>query len=277
MIRRPALRYYGGKWKLAPWIISYFPLHKNYVEPCGGAASVLIQKPPAKLETYNDLDGYVVNFFQVLRDQPDELIRRIRLTPWSREEYELSKVPKGDNIELARRFFICGWMSISGMPFEKSTGWRSTSYDGQSFVPHLFQKQLCQEELYKIADRLVSVQIENRDARYVIERYGQYQDTLVYFDPPYIQDTRVSKNQYLVETDDDFHRDCAKLLYDCEYVVISGYASSMYTDLYENRGWKRVTRESQTNSGGSRIECLWLSPKLWEVLNKSDVEQGILF
>jgi len=82
--KRPALRYYGGKWKLAPWIISHFPEHQNYVEPCGGAASVLLQKPRSPLETYNDLDGNVVNFFRVLRDQPDELIRKIRLTPWAR-------------------------------------------------------------------------------------------------------------------------------------------------------------------------------------------------
>ena len=89
-IKRPALRYYGGKWNLAPWIISFFPPHKNYVEPCGGAASVLLQKPRSPLETYNDFDGNVVNFFRVLRDRPDELIRKIRLTPWARAEYELS-------------------------------------------------------------------------------------------------------------------------------------------------------------------------------------------
>lgn len=94
-IKRPALRYYGGKWKLAPWIISHFPAHKNYVEPCGGAASVLLQKPRSPLETYNDLDGNVVNFFRVLRDRPDELIRKIRLTPWARAEYELSLQPRG--------------------------------------------------------------------------------------------------------------------------------------------------------------------------------------
>src|SRR3990167_9397763 len=111
---RPALRYYGGKWNLAPWIIGHFPPHKNYVEPCGGAASVLLQKPRSPLETYNDLDGNVENFFRILRDFSAELIRRISLTPWAREEYELSFRPTDDPIEQARRFFVQSRMSMQG-------------------------------------------------------------------------------------------------------------------------------------------------------------------
>ena len=99
--KRPALRYYGGKWNLAPWIISHFPPHKNYVEPCGGAASVLLQKPRSPLETYNDLDGNVVNFFRVLRDKPEELIRQIELTPWSRDEFEICRNPSTEPLELS--------------------------------------------------------------------------------------------------------------------------------------------------------------------------------
>jgi len=96
--KRPALRYYGGKYELAPWIISFFPNHLNYVESCGGAASVLISKPRSPLEVYNDQDGYIVNFFRVLRDERDDLIERIELTPWARDEYELSFIPKLGNM-----------------------------------------------------------------------------------------------------------------------------------------------------------------------------------
>src|SRR5574343_303278 len=85
-ITRPALRYFGGKFRLAPWIISQFPPHTVYVEPFGGGGSVLLRKLPAYHEVYNDLDGDVVNFFRVLREQPDELLRAIDLTPYSREE-----------------------------------------------------------------------------------------------------------------------------------------------------------------------------------------------
>ena len=89
-IARPALRYHGGKWNLASWIISHFPVHECYVEPFGGAASVLLQKSRSPLEVYNDLDGRVVSFFSVLRERPDELARLLSLTPYARAEYELS-------------------------------------------------------------------------------------------------------------------------------------------------------------------------------------------
>lgn len=268
-IKRPALRYYGGKWKLAPWIISHFPPHKNYVEPCGGAASVLLQKPRSPLETYNDLDGNVVNFFRVLRDRPDELIRKIRLTPWARAEYELSKTPSIDPLENARRFFICGWMSISGMSFEMSTGFRTASYREQSFSPSCqnFSELVEGKLLDQIANRFRGVQIENNDALYVIERYDHL-TSLIYFDPPYVPETRSAPNQYIVDQGNDFHVSSATLLRAVKgYVIVSGYACPLYTALYENYGWQRVDKESQTNSGGKRIESLWLSPRTVKALN----------
>lgn len=268
--KRPALRYYGGKWKLAPWIISFFPEHDSYVEPCGGAASVLLQKPRSKLETYNDLDGNVVNFFQVLRDMPDELIEKIRLTPWARGEYELSKNPAEDPLENARRFFVCGWMSISGMAFEMSTGWRSSSFNGQSFVPHLQQKEHTEKALYDVAERLLGVQIENRDALYIIARYVRNQETLVYFDPPYVKDTRVAKKQYSLEVEDSFHVDAAAALRECPgMVVISGYNCELYADLYENHGWERVDKNSLCNTGAINTESLWLSPRTVKALGQA--------
>jgi len=267
--KRPALRYYGGKWNLAEWIIGYFPEHRNYVEPCGGAASVLLQKPRSPLETYNDIDGDVVNFFRVLRDQPDELIRRIRLTPWAREEYENARFASGDDIERARLFFVSGWMSISGAAFEKSTGWRSTSFNGQSFVPHLFQFEYCKNTLQIIAERLIGVQIEHMDAAYVIERYGATADTLIYFDPPYVQATRTATDQYRFEVDSNFHVTTAELLRQTPaHVIVSGYACNLYRDLYEAYGWQRYDVNSQGNTGSERIESLWLSPRTADAIAK---------
>ena len=94
-ITRPALRYYGGKWAVADWVIRHFPHHDCYVEPYGGAGSVLLNKQPSPLEVLNDLDGETVNFFRVLREQPEALMRAIELTPFSREEYECSyRIPE---------------------------------------------------------------------------------------------------------------------------------------------------------------------------------------
>lgn len=87
---RPLLRYHGGKWKLAPWIISHMAEHKTYVEPFGGGGSVLIRKPRAYAEVYNDLDGDVVNLFRVARDRGEELRQALALTPFARGEFDIS-------------------------------------------------------------------------------------------------------------------------------------------------------------------------------------------
>ena len=102
-VTRPALRYYGGKFRLAPWIIGHFPVHECYVEPFGGAMSVLLRKAPARYEVYNDLDREVVNLFRVLRERPEEFIRAIELTPYSRAEQLLAFEPAPeDELERAR-------------------------------------------------------------------------------------------------------------------------------------------------------------------------------
>lgn len=265
--KRPALRYYGGKWNLAPWIISFFPPHLNYVEPCGGAASVLLQKPRSPLETYNDLDGNVVNFFRVLRDQPDELIRKIRLTPWARAEYELSLRPCGDEVERARQYFYGNMLSISGNPRASGLRVATESRDARDRITTLL------DSLYVVANRLLStsssaVQIENDTYRRIIERFDN-SNALIYFDPPYIHSERTSTNEYDFEWCDEDHEIAAALLRECQgYVVISGYACPLYTELYEAHGWQRHDKEAQTNSGGKRIESAWLSPRTVAALNQ---------
>jgi len=267
---RPALRYYGGKWKLAPWIISHFPKHLNYVEPCGGAASVLLQKPRSPLETYNDLDGNVVNFFRVLRDQPDELIRRIRLTPWARREFEQCKRMQGDDLERARSFFAVSRMGLNGSTRmeSKQLNWRSC-VDSHSPIGHNMRDV---NFLYAIAERFSLVQIECLPFMEIVPRYD-FTGALFYFDPPYPHDTRNDTQIYTHEWADANHIEAAALLRQCAgYVVVSGYTCPLYTDLYEAHGWHRVDKEAQTNSGGKRIESLWLSPRTWNALRDNHAD-----
>ena len=263
---RPALRYYGGKWNLAPWIIGHFPPHKNYVEPCGGAASVLLQKPRSPLETYNDLDGNVVNFFRVLRDQPDELIRKIRLTPWAREEYEnCLAVAIGNEVEMARKFYVRACMSFNGAVCDnkRTYGWRHTLDHNMRSTPAW---DMVNNTLKEIAKRLLGVQIERQDYQDVIKRFDN-SNALIYLDPPYRQGQRTQGFFYTFEWGDSDHIAAAELLRQCAgYVVVSGYACPLYADLYEAHGWVRRDKEAQTNSGGKQIESLWLSTRTWRAL-----------
>ncbi len=253
-LARPAARFYGGKFLLASWIISFFGPHESYLEPCGGVASVLLQKPRCKAETFNDLSGDVCNFFRVLRDQEKELIRAIDLTPWAREEYQLHHEPTNDPIERARRFWVGCSMSIGGMPFTTS-GWRTSTQTMPGQV--MAMTDLTADYLYPIARRLKGVQIENLDALEVIQRYDR-EGGLIYFDPPYPASTRSSGHKYIEEVDDTFHTEAAKLLHTCKsVVVVSGYDCPLYEEIYGD--WKRVDKKAQANSGETRIESLWLS------------------
>jgi len=263
---RPAIYYYGGKWNIAPWIIAHFPEHDNYVEPCGGGASVLLQKPRSRLETYNDIDGRVVNFFRVLRDRPGELIRAIRLTPYAREEFELCRISDGDDLERARRFFISSSMSISTMAHKAATGWRSNSHHGEGYtlVSDSHFDRIEGDTLEKVARRFMRVQIEHRDYQYIIERYCN-EASLVYFDPPYVANTRTARKVYVQEWSDKQHSEAAAMLREVPgFVVVSGYNCALYAQLYQ--GWRRIDRMARTNTSMKRRESLWLSPRTCEAL-----------
>ena len=128
---RPVLRYHGGKWRLAPWILSFFPLHRIYVEPFGGAASVLLRKPRSFAEVYNDLDAEVVHVFRVLRDPAMAAVLReqLELTPWSRREFYDAYQPTEDPVERARRTIIRSFMSHGTTSRRRNrTGFRAKAY-----------------------------------------------------------------------------------------------------------------------------------------------------
>jgi len=267
--KRPVLTYYGGKWRLASWLLGFFPAHHSYVEPCGGAASVLLRKPRSSLETYNDLDSNVVNFFRVLRDKTKELTRLIRLTPWSREEFELARNPDENPVESARRFFISSWMGRSNQAHNKTTGCRFSHKIRCPQYCVSYTKMISSDALQVVASRLMGVQIENRDAFYVIERYGHNNEALVYFDPPYVIEKRTVKRQYLQEVDGAFHSQAAALLHDCRgFVVVSGYACDLYRELYEEQGWERHDKETHSCGNDKRVESVWLSPRTTVALKR---------
>ena len=110
------LKYPGGKWRIADWIISHFPTHKVYCEPFFGSGAVFFSKSADYIETINDIDGNVVNLFRVCRERPDELARALELTPWARDEYVRCYDMKcTDSVEWARRTVVRYHQSVGGM------------------------------------------------------------------------------------------------------------------------------------------------------------------
>lgn len=263
----PVIRYHGGKWRLAPKLIALFPTHTTYVEPFGGGAGVFLRKPPAVFNVYNDLDGGVVNFFQVLRDTPDALIRAIELTPYSRAEFESSTERTGDPVEDARRFYVFAWQSLSGGPGNERTGWRSQKQinGGANAIGSWGRVEHLHEAARFIRKHM---QIEQDDALAVIERYDT-PDTLFYCDPPYTEETRSSwaGDAYNHDTSEALHRSLAAALAGIQgYAVVSGYECPLYNELFA--GWERRDFSAQTIRGGNATESVWLSPSVSKALNE---------
>lgn len=261
-LQRPVLRYHGGKWRLASWIISHFPPHRVYVEPFGGAASVLLRKPRSYAEVYNDLDGEIVNLFEVLRDEDkaEYLRRQLELTPYSHEEFELSYEPVEDEIEQARRtivrsFLGFGSASVTGY----NTGFRANSNRSGTTPAHDWANY--PDNIPVIARRLQGVVIENRPAIEVIQQQDSA-ETLHYVDPPYPLGVRNSSmDAYRYEMSDDNHRELGQVLHEVQgMVIVSGYACRLYDEeIYPD--WRRVTHNALADGASKRTEVLWISPR----------------
>ncbi len=257
--KRPTLRYHGGKWRLAPWIISHFVQHKVYVEPFGGGASVLIRKPRSYAEVYNDIEGEIVNLFRVLRSDPERLIETVRLTPFARDEFELSYKPTEDPIEQARRTLVrCGMGFGSSALSHVKTGFRGSATRSGTTPAHDWANQPA--NLILIAERLRGCVVENRSGMEVMA-YHDSPSTLHYVDPPYVHSTRLwtnCKDAYRHEMTEDDHRELAQFLKTLKGAVyVSGYPSDLYTEIYD--GWQLDTTEAMADKARKRTECLWMN------------------
>ena len=236
---RPALRYHGSKWLLAPWIIKHIRPHELYCEPYGGAAAVLLRKPRSKMEVYNDIDSEVVNFFSVLRSHSKELIRSIILTPFAKEEYTLSQTPTSDPIEHARRFYIRSHMSIAGPTALHNPGWRRQVIYSKKDTPNsgmvpaaVSFSKTC--HLWDIAKRFKGITIEHDSATNIINRYDT-PNTCFYIDPPYPLSTRSSTkpHHYAHDMTDTQHTQLSAQLHDTQgSILVSSYRSELYDELY---------------------------------------------
>lgn len=257
---RPLVRYHGGKWKLAPWILSNFPAHRAYVESFGGGGSVLLRKPRSHAEVYNDLDGEIVNLFRVARDDGERLAQACELTPFAREELAIGYEPAADEFEQARRTLVRSFMGFGSAGVSgQVTGFRSNSNRSGTTPAHDWMN--FPEALRVTIQRLRGVVIENRDAVMCMTQHDG-DDTLHYVDPPYVHETRAMRTRspaYRHEMSDEDHRALARHLKGLRgMVALSGYRCDLYDELYAD--WRRIDRATHADGALPRIESLWLSP-----------------
>lgn len=268
---KPPFCYIGNKARLAAWIISHFPVHKCYVEVCGGSGAVLLAKPPINNEVYNDVDANLWNFFRVLRDRKkaEELVALLDLTLYGRDEQRAARElwcphcctlrhrdTKGQpSVEWALNYYLLVGQSFNGMA---NNSWSSGPRPNHN-KPQIYRAY--REKFGPIIERMKHVQVENDSFEAVIPRYDTV-NTLFFIDPPYVHDSRGRKDLYAYEMADEQHHKLLDLVEHVEgHVVLSGYDNRIYSQRLKH--WRRAEkRVTVTGSGGSskhKWEVLWMN------------------
>lgn len=284
---RTPIKILGGKGNFRKKILVLMPKHTHYVEVFGGGASVLLGKRPVEngVEVYNDINEDLYNFFKILRDNFDELYRLIKLTPYSRVDFNKARekwknCDYKNDIDRAYMFYILGRMCFGGISCKTSWGssisttCRNISAPVSAYISNI-------EMLPEIYNRLITVQIDCADFRNLIKRYNE-KDTLLYLDPPYLSDKRQVDTKYKYEMSFQDHENLLDICLNySEMIMLSGYNN----DLYNNRLKKFIKYEFTTscyqvaktritnkkgkniiNKNHKRIECLWLNQKAYKKL-----------
>ena len=258
--RRPVLRYHGGKWRIADWVISHFPPHEVYIEAFGGAASVLMNKAPSRIEVYNDLNAGVVNLFRILRDptQADALRRLVELTPFSRDEFEACWEVCDDAIEEARRLIVRSFQSIGNKDRLSRNGWRTRT--AKSHWSPCVAWNGWPDAIPAYVQRLKDAIIENLTWQEIVNVYD-HENTLFYLDPPYVFGARSNGHTkvYAHEMSDADHLELLERLQAVKgMVVLSGYHHPMYDAALQ--GWPHFETEARAQTNSPRREVVWLNP-----------------
>lgn len=262
MAKAIAFGWYGGKFNHLNWLLPLLPKATHYCEPFAGSAAVLLNREPAAVETYNDIDGEVVNFFRVLRDSQEELIRSIGLTPFSREELRIATGESIDNLselERARRFFVRARQTRTGLAQTASEGrWAHCKLTSRAGMAGAVSRWLGSVEgLSEIVQRLLRVQIENAPATKVIQRYDS-EETLFYCDPPYPHASRGDSHAYGYEMTDRDHYKLAEVLMNVQgKVALSGYHCELLDQLYKDWNYTESIPKKCLSVKQTRTEVLW--------------------
>ena len=253
---KATMKYPGSKWRIAKWIISFFPEHHSYLEPFFGSGAILFNKPRSDIETVNDLDGNIVNLFEWIKKDPERLAREIYYTPYARQIYDAAfGLNPEDSLEKAVNFYVKLNMGHGFRTTGEKVGWKN---DVQGREKAYATKEWCSlpDKIMQAAERLRGVQIENLPAVDLIGRFN-FSNVLIYADPPYVLNTRHGR-QYRYEMNDDDHADLLDALKaHCGPVVLSGYDNDLYNSRL--RGWWRKEKISYSQVCSRKKEILWMN------------------
>jgi len=253
--------YFGGKFNHVDWILYQLPETKSFVDVFGGSGIVIFNKKPSKIETYNDINGKMVNFFEQLRKHGSKLLEQIYLTPYSREEYHncYKSLNKGSKLEQARKLFVVLNQSFNGIS-SRQTGWKMSTKETRANISEAVSRWNSKiPNLISTIDRLKNIQISNFDFRLLFQKFNA-KDVLLYCDPPYMFSTRCNNNEFEFEMSDKDHIELLELCLETKaYVAISGYDNDLYNNMLDS-WYKSVGKVKRTTIQHSkRQEILWMN------------------
>lgn len=255
------LKYPGSKWRIAKQLIWLIPKHHSYVEPFFGSGAILFSKQPSDIETVNDLDSDVVNLFRCIQEDSEKLAKLVLTTPFSREKYDsvfedgINEWVGEDPYRKALVFLIKCWQGHGFRTNGYKVGWKN-DVQGRERMYALWNWYRLPEWIIEITERLRSVQIENRPALGIVERFN-YENVFMYLDPPYVLGTRTGK-QYKHEMSDFEHEQLLKLLLESKAnIMISGYDSDLYNEYL--KGWQKRCFKGFAEHNGTREEVVWMN------------------
>ena len=259
-----AINYFGGKFTFVDQLEKYFPEHVHFVDLFAGSLAVTLNKKPSMIDTANDINGEVINFFRVLRNQPDELIALLSLTPISRQEYNNAYYQKDSiesDLERARGFYVRARQSFYGLGAQRQNkGWHASKTISRAKRPETVSKWInALEKLDSCVERLLQVQIENQHYADILEKLD-FPGAFFYCDPPYTLDCRGSKNDYTFDFTNEDHRLLSEKLHSIQgKAMISGYDSELMNELYAD--WYQVKFPKKKNNIRTKIvqECIWMN------------------
>lgn len=255
------LKYPGAKNRIAKRICEYIPEHNVYLEPYAGSLAVFFNKRASKIETLNDLDGDIVNYFRVIRDKLEEFKRAIEMTPFAREEYANAYIYSNSDsdIERARKFAVKCWMGFGcGNLYRNGfkSGQQSNSPNPASAWDAL------PITLAEASKRLKNAQIENLPALELLSRYDT-EDVFVYLDPPYLPDTR-KKYLYKYEMNKGEHIELLEVIKNHPgKILISGYDNDLYNQMLPE--WNKASINTLVEGGVHRKETLWMNYEMGQI------------